>query len=36
MSPCLNEGKCVNELNSYRCECKLGYEGDNCEKGLSL
>ena len=29
--PCLNEGKCVDEVNSYRCDCKSGFEGKSCE-----
>ena len=32
--PCLNGGKCVDEVNSYRCEsCKPGFKGKNCEIG---
>ena len=37
-SPCLNEGECVDEVTSYQCECKPGFEGKNCEefKGIIL
>ena len=32
-SPCKNGAECVNVPGSYRCDCKSGYEGRNCEKG---
>ena len=31
--PCVNGGKCVDDVNSYRCECKPGYGGKNCQTG---
>ena len=31
--PCVNGGTCINEENSYRCNCVSGYEGLNCEQG---
>ena len=34
-NPCLHDGICVDEVNSYRCECNDGYEGTNCESGNS-
>lgn len=30
-NPCKNEGQCVNELNGYKCKCKTGFNGTNCE-----
>ncbi len=33
-SPCVN-GECIDGVNSYQCTCKPGYEGRNCEKGIS-
>ena len=30
-SPCLNNGVCVDENTSYRCECRPGYSGNNCQ-----
>ena len=29
--PCLNNGQCYQENNSYRCECFATYSGPNCE-----
>ncbi|KAI8511720.1 hypothetical protein Bbelb_108200 [Branchiostoma belcheri] len=28
---CQNGGTCVDGVNSYRCDCVSGYEGDHCE-----
>ena len=33
-SPCANGGVCVDELNSYRCNCMIPYTGVNCEQGM--
>lgn len=30
-SPCMNEGTCVLQNGSYRCECRGGWEGPHCE-----
>ncbi|XP_054975132.1 von Willebrand factor A domain-containing protein 2 [Sorex araneus] len=30
-SPCMNEGACILQLGSYRCECRPGWEGPHCE-----
>ena len=30
-NPCLNDAVCVDSINSYRCECADGWEGENCE-----
>ena len=30
-SPCLNNGTCFSDLNNYRCECPVGFTGQNCE-----
>ncbi|KAM8964878.1 coagulation factor IX [Sarcophilus harrisii] len=30
-NPCLNGGICKDEINSYECWCRKGYEGKNCE-----
>ena len=29
---CSGTGKCIDQINGYRCECKPGYIGDNCER----
>ena len=28
---CGNHGSCIDEINTFRCECDLGFEGDWCE-----
>ncbi|XP_017399351.1 von Willebrand factor A domain-containing protein 2 [Cebus imitator] len=30
-NPCMNEGSCVLQNGSYRCECQDGWEGPHCE-----
>ena len=35
-NPCKNEGTCVNLPGSYRCDCKSGYSGINCEIGEKM
>ena len=35
-SPCQNGGTCVDDINSYSCNCDVGYEGTNCETGNIL
>ena len=32
-NPCKNGASCVNLGGSYRCDCKSGYTGSNCETG---
>ena len=32
-SPCKNGGICKDLVNSYECECRVGYSGPNCEIG---
>ena len=32
--PCQNGGTCVDLVGSYRCDCKTGYSGTNCETGV--
>ena len=34
--PCQNGGTCVDGVNSYTCNCDVGYTGENCEKGNIL
>ena len=28
-SPCLNEGTCINEMASFVCLCKDGFQGES-------
>ena len=35
-SPCQNGGTCVDGVNSYTCNCNVGYAGANCETGNIL
>lgn len=32
VEPCFNNGICVDEINSYRCECQAGFKGDRCQE----
>ena len=34
-SPCHNAGTCTDAVNGYICDCADGYNGDNCETGMS-
>ena len=29
--PCLNSGQCIDLINDYKCPCKPGFKGKNCE-----
>ena len=35
-SPCLNNGTCVEQINSYLCGCTEGFTGVNCETGRQI
>ena len=32
--PCQNSGTCVDDVNSYMCECDRNYNGTHCESGM--
>ncbi|KAL9987869.1 hypothetical protein ACROYT_G002244 [Oculina patagonica] len=34
-NPCKNGATCVNLDGSYRCDCKSGYSGNNCETDIN-
>ena len=29
--PCLNNGTCIEQVNSYKCSCLVAFNGTNCE-----
>ena len=33
-NPCLNSGTCVDDINSYKCECMPGYRGNRCQQDI--
>ena len=33
-SPCKNSATCHNLIGAYRCECKAGYDGVICDRGI--
>ena len=33
--PCMNNGKCIDEVNKYSCKCPPGWTGANCEIDIS-
>lgn len=35
-APCQNGGTCVDLVGGYRCDCKAGYTGSDCETGYVL
>ena len=32
-NPCRNDADCVDLVNDYKCICKPGYEGKDCDHG---
>ena len=32
--PCLNDGLCQDEVNSFKCICKRGYTGATCKTSM--
>ncbi len=34
-NPCMNNGECLNYGDTYKCVCKNGFTGKNCESSDS-
>lgn len=34
-TPCLNNGSCIDDINSYKCHCRRGFIGTNCETNVN-
>ena len=32
VTPCLNDGTCIDDQNDYICFCPIDYEGKNCNQ----
>jgi hypothetical protein len=32
--PCQNNGTCTDQINAYKCQCVLGFNGTNCENSM--
>ena len=35
-NPCEHDGSCIDRVNGYKCSCKAGYTGTNCEIGTKI
>ena len=35
-NPCQNSLSCTNLINDYRCTCKTGYTGKQCEINIGM
>ncbi|EFO27466.1 hypothetical protein LOAG_01014 [Loa loa] len=35
LNPCMNGGRCIDEVNNYKCQCLDGYSGTLCQDSVS-
>uniref|UniRef100_A0A7I4KPC8 Delta-like protein n=1 Tax=Brugia malayi TaxID=6279 RepID=A0A7I4KPC8_BRUMA len=35
LNPCMNGGRCIDEVNNYKCQCPDGYSGTLCQDSVS-
>lgn len=35
MAICVHGGKCVDQVNNFKCECSDGFTGENCEININ-
>ena len=33
---CANGGSCIDGINSYSCNCSVGFTGNRCETGMAV
>lgn len=36
LSPCQNNGTCINSIGSYQCNCEAGWQDKDCEQGIRM
>lgn len=36
LTPCQNNGTCINSVGSYQCSCEAGWQNKDCEEGIRI
>lgn len=36
LTPCQNNGTCINSIGSYQCSCEAGWQNKDCEEGIRM